>query len=80
MNNLQASLRAFQAASKAKLSDLLKDAVDPDTDSARLTEIKKDMVQLLKQRDGADAIYDFLKAMKQANVSVPEALAFITRL
>lgn len=68
------------ASKQNQITDLLRDATDEEADRKALDKAKADLHAVVKSMESPDAIFLFLKAMKQANVSVGQALAFMSRI
>lgn len=68
------------ASKQTEITELLRDAVDEEAGRKELDAAKVKLHTVLRGMEAPDAIYLFLKAMKQANVSVGQALAFISRI
>lgn len=64
------------ASSVGKISDLLRDAVKPGEAG---TAAKAELAEVMESKPVLDALELFLRAMKQANISVGEALAMMAR-
>jgi hypothetical protein len=62
------------------LTEALRDATDSKSDSTARRKAKEVLYEALAKKSGPDACLDLLRAMKQANVSVPEALLMITTI